>query len=184
MSKKSALIVLTLIVTGALLFGGCHLLPFGESAGPPPTKQPATPSTPKPPPNPPSPDGSVIRGMPLQVARGQTFRVTVLFISPDDDFHAIGLTDFAPDGWEVTVDKSWCTPESNAAKVTDNKAEIAWFGPYARDTRFQAQYEVTVPRLARQGGYTFGDGSLMYSVGGLGSAMAGVGGQIEVKVVS
>jgi len=52
------------------------------------------------------------RILPHTVERGQTFDVTVTFTAAADNFNGIGLTDLAPDGWEVTLDKAWCAPNA------------------------------------------------------------------------
>ena len=129
-------------------------------------------------------DINVVRDIPSQVVRGETFEVTVTFTAPEDEFNAIGLTDFAPDGWDVTVDRSWGTPNAGAVKATNNKAEIAWYGPYDKDTAFTAVYKVTVPGDAPLGVYTFGDGLLEYYVAGTGPDRASVAGEFEIEVVS
>ena len=101
------------------------------------------------------------RVLPDTVQRGETFDVTVTFVSPADNFNAIGLSDLAPDGWEVTVDKTWCTPSAQYVKATDNKAEFMWFGPYDKDDSFSVMYKVTVADYACAGINTF-DGFLEY----------------------
>lgn len=128
-------------------------------------------------------DIDVIRDIPSQVVRGETFEVTVTFTAPEDEFNAIGLTDFAPDGWGVTVDRSWCTPNGDLVKATNNKAEIGWYGPYDKDTAFTAVYKVTVPGDAPLGVYTFGDGLLEYYVAGTGPDRANIAGEFEIEVV-
>ena len=50
------------------------------------------------------------RTLPHTVERGETFNVTVTFTAPADKFNAIGLTDIAPDGWDVTIDEMWSSP--------------------------------------------------------------------------
>jgi hypothetical protein len=125
-----------------------------------------------------------VRDMPSEVQRGQTFPVAVTFTACEDEFNAIGLTDLAPEGWDVSVDSTWCTPRANAVKGTDNKAEIAWFGPYDRDTAFTAVYNVTVPQDAPLGVYEFGDGFLKYYVASAGPYTASIGGDSEIEVVA
>jgi len=101
----------------------------------------------------------VIRNLPDTVQRGETFNVTVTFTAPEDKFNAIGLADFAPDGWNVTVDETWCTPNADAVLATGNKTEIVWFGElgvgFDNGTPFSALYKVTVPDYAPLGIYTF-----------------------------
>jgi hypothetical protein len=91
---------------------------------------------------------------------GETFDVYVNFTapptSPNHGFNAIGLTDTAPDGWEVTVDQSWCWVDgspSNALKVQaiGNKAEIMLAGPFNEGTTLSVMYQVTVPATATPG---------------------------------
>ena len=91
---------------------------------------------------------------------GETFDVYVNFTapptSPANGFNAIGLTDVAPNGWTVTVDKNWTwingTP-ATALKVNavGNKAEIMLSGPYATGTTISLMYKVTVPTTATPG---------------------------------
>jgi len=101
------------------------------------------------------------RVLPDAVQSGETFDVTVTFVSPADNFNAIGLTDLAPDGWEVTLDESWCTPDAEFVNAAGNKAEIMWFGPYESGTTVSALYKVTVAGDAELGVHTF-DGFLEY----------------------
>jgi len=125
------------------------------------------------------------RILPETVERGQTFDVTVTFIAPADKFNAIGLTDFAPADWDVTVDAAWCTPMATLVKGTGNKAEIGWSGEpdvgFDNGTLFTALYRVTVPGDAPAGIYTFG-GSVEYRVGPEGPYLENIAGDSEVKV--
>jgi len=99
-------------------------------------------------------------GETTELYAGETFDVYVNFTapptSPSNGFNAIGLTDVAPDGWTVTVDKTWCwingTPAS-ALKVNalGNKAEIMLAGPYGEGTTISLMYKVTVPTTATPG---------------------------------
>jgi hypothetical protein len=100
---------------------------------------------------PPAPTMGVMRNLPGVTYPGGTFDVFVNFTAPADEFNAIGLTDLAPAGWDVTVNQTWCTPNADLVKATGNKVEIAWFGPYAKDTNFSAMYKVTVPDDAEPG---------------------------------
>jgi hypothetical protein len=107
------------------------------------------------------------RVLPDTVQKGETFDVTVNFTAPADKFNAIGLTDLCPDGWNVTVDATWSTPNADAFTATGNKAEIGWFGApvgFVNGTTFTALYKVTVPADAELGIYAF-NGSLEYYVG-------------------
>jgi len=127
-----------------------------------------------------------VRTLPETVERGQTFNVTVTFTAPEDQFNGIGLTDFAPDGWNVTVDGTWCTPTADAVKATGNRAEITWFGEppgvgFDKGTSFSALYKVTVPGYACAGSHTV-NGSLEYWVGPQGSYLENVTGDFEVDV--
>jgi len=101
--------------------------------------------------SPPAPTVDVMRNLPDMTYPGGTFDVFISFTAPADGFNSIGLTDLAPDGWEVAVDTVWCTPNADAAKATDNKTEIMWFGPYESGTTFSAVYKVTVPDDAEPG---------------------------------
>jgi len=119
------------------------------------------------------------------VQRGETFNVTVTFIAPEDKFNAIGLTDFAPDGWNVIVDETWCTPNADAVLATGNKTEIAWFGEvgvgFDNGTSFSALYKVTVPDYAPLGIHTF-YGILVYFLTDKGPYYETVIGDSEVDV--
>jgi hypothetical protein len=128
------------------------------------------------------------RTLPDTVERGQTFNVIVSFTAPEDKFNAIALTDFCPDGWNVTVDGAWCTPNADAVVATGNKAEIAWFWfgelpgvGVDRGTQFRALYKVTVPGYACAGNYTF-DGFLAYFIGASDQIFENVTGDSEVVV--
>ena len=87
---------------------------------------------------------------------GDSFFVYVNFTSPVDDFNAIGLNDFAPEGWDVETNVSWCTPAADYTKSPYNKAEYAWEGPFAKDVNFTAVYKVTIPATAVPGLSTWG----------------------------
>ena len=125
------------------------------------------------------------RTLPLTVERGETFDVTVTFTAPADEFNAIGLTDFAPESWNVTVDGEWCTPPADAVLATGNKAEIAWYGEpgvgFDKDTPFSVLYKVTVPDYACAGIHTF-DGFLAYFIAGSDHIFENVTGDSEVEV--
>jgi len=125
------------------------------------------------------------RVLPDSVQGGKTFDVTVTFTAPVDNFNAVGLTDIAPAGWDVTVDKTWCTPNADAVEATDNKAEIAWHGEpevgFDKDTSFSALYRVTVPDDASAGIHTF-DGFLEYYLASEGPYREDITGDSEVEV--
>jgi hypothetical protein len=127
------------------------------------------------------------RALPAEVQGGQTFNVTVTFTAPADKFNAISLTDFCPDGWNVTVDKTWCSPNADAVTATGNKAEIAWFGEpgvgFDNGTLFNVLYKVTVPDYAPLGIYIFNGGFLQYYLGPEGPYHENITGDSEVDVI-
>jgi len=126
-----------------------------------------------------------VRVLPDTVERRETFNVTVTFTAPADKFNAIGLTDFCPDGWNVTVSTAWCTPTADAVKATGNEAEIAWFGEpdvgFDKGTSFSALYKVTVPDDALAGIHTF-DGFLQYYLASEGPYYENITGDSEAEV--
>jgi parallel beta-helix repeat protein len=128
----------------------------------------------------------VMRNLPDGVERGETFNVTVTFTAPADKFNAIGLTDLCPDGWNVTVNATWCTPTADTVLATGNKAEIAWFGEpgvgFDKNTSFSALYKVTVPDYAPVGIYTF-YGFLEYYLATEGPYHENITGDSEVEVI-
>jgi len=130
-------------------------------------------------------EASPARVLPEAVHRGETFDVTVNFIAPVDKFNAIGLTDLAPDGWNVIADEVWCTPNADAFTAKGNKTEIVWYGEpevgFDKDISFSALYKVTVPDDAELGIYTF-DGYLGYFIGPEGSFSENVTGSSQVEV--
>jgi len=126
-------------------------------------------------------EGNATRVLPDTVQRAEVFDVTVTCIAPADNFNSIGLTDLAPDGWEVTVDKTWCTPNAQFVKATGNKVEFLWYGPYPNGTNFTAVYKVTVPCDASAGIHTF-SGSLEYYLAGEGPYDENITGDFEVEV--
>jgi len=126
------------------------------------------------------------RALPDTVQGGETFEVTVNFTAPADKFNAIGLTDLCPDGWNVTVDAGWCTPNADVFTATGNKAEIGWYGEpnvgFDNGTSFTALYKVTVPDDAELGIYIF-SGSVEYYVGEEGPSSENITGGSQVEVV-
>ena len=128
----------------------------------------------------------VMRNLPDEVERGETFNVTVTFTAPADKFNAIGLTDLCPDGWNVTVNATWCTPNADIVLATGNKAEIAWFGEpgvgFDKNTSFSALYKVTVPDYAPVGIHTF-YGFLGYFLADKGPYYENMIGDSEVEVI-
>jgi hypothetical protein len=131
-------------------------------------------------------EASPARVLPEAVHKGETFDVTVNFIAPVDKFNAIGLTDLAPDGWNVIADEVWCTPNADAFTAKGNKTEIVWYGEpevgFDKDISFTALYKATVPDDASPGIYTF-DGYLGYFIGPAGSFFENVTGSSQVEVV-
>jgi len=104
------------------------------------------------------------RELPNTVTVGEEFVVTVTFTSPEDGFHAIGLTELAPTGWDVSVDVAWTEPQAMAANTPETeKAEYIWDGPHDAGVEFTAEYKVLVPVDAEPGDYTF-SGSLEYYI--------------------
>jgi len=93
---------------------------------------------------------SPARILPQVISPGDTFEVRVTFTAPADNFNAIGLSDTVPEGWNVTVDASWCdpVPEGGARVAEGNTAQFIWVGPFDRGTKFEAVYKVTVPQNA------------------------------------
>jgi hypothetical protein len=104
------------------------------------------------------------RGLPDTVTAGEEFVVNVTFAAPADRFHAIGLTDVAPAGWDVSVDVAWTGPQAMVAHTPERgMAAYIWAGPYAAGVGFTAVYKIKVPIDAEPGTYTF-SGSLTYYV--------------------
>jgi len=94
--------------------------------------------------------------MPNETYPGDTFDVYVNFTAPVDGFNSIGLTDLAPDGWEVQVNKTWCWIDGSPASALHvnaigNKAEIMLTGPFAAGKDISVMYKVTVPTMATPG---------------------------------
>jgi hypothetical protein len=99
-------------------------------------------------------------GETTELYAGETFDVYVNFTAPPTDpnngFNAIGLTDVAPNGWTVTVNKDWCWIDGSPASALKvnalgNKAEIMLSGPYDAGTTISLMYRVTVPTTATPG---------------------------------
>jgi hypothetical protein len=104
------------------------------------------------------------RLLPDTVTAGEEFAVTVTFAAPADRFHAIGLTDVAPAGWDVSVDVAWTDPQAMVAHTPEPEMAVyIWAGPYAVGIEFTAVYRIKVPIDAEPGTYTF-SGSLKYYV--------------------
>ena len=128
-----------------------------------------------------------VRVLPDTVQKGETFQVTVNFTAPADKLSPVGLTDIAPNGWNVTVNTTWCTPNAEFVNATENKAEITWYGEpgvgFDSGTTFTALYEVTVPDDAELGIYAF-SGSVEYYVGPEGPYLENITGDSQTEVVA
>ena len=110
-------------------------------------------------------EASPVRALPEVISPGDTIKVRVTFTAPADMFNAIGLSDTAPQGWNVTVDASWCDPAPAGAKSTaGNTAQFLWSGPFDAGEKFKAVYEVTVPQDASVENPAF-SGWLEYHIG-------------------
>ena len=156
MRVAGVLVVLAVLMSAAVVPGGTALL-----------AQTANPS----------------RVLPDSVQRGETFNVTVTFTSPANGFNSIYLFDVAPDGWNVTVDKTWCTPNADEVSATGNKSEIGWWGgSYANGTAFTAVYQVTVPHDAQLGTHSFA-GMLRYYLGSQGPYGESIAGDSQVEAI-
>ena len=104
------------------------------------------------------------RELPAVVTRGDEFRVTVTFTSPEDDFHAIGLSDVGPAGWDVSVNLTWTEPQAMLTHTPEpGTAVYVWEGPHDAGVEFTAAYKIRVPVDAEPGAYTF-SGSLEYYI--------------------
>ena len=122
------------------------------------------------------------RVLPDSVQRGETFNVTVTFVSFANDFNSISLVDYAPAGWTVIVDEAWCTPKADAVQATGNQAVMSWTGLFSNGTAFAAVYKVTVPNDAALGAHTFA-GSLGYYLDGGGPYGESITGNCQVEVI-
>jgi len=125
------------------------------------------------------PQANPSRVLPGGVQRGGTFNVTVTFTAPANNFNSIALSERAPAGWNVTVNKTWCTPAANSVKATGNTAEIFWSGSFSNGTCFSAVYKVTVPDDVESGFHTF-VGDLEYYLGSVGPYGENVAGDSQV----
>jgi len=122
------------------------------------------------------------RVLPDSVQRGETFNVTVTFVSFANDFNSISLVDYAPAGWTVIVDEAWCTPKADAVQATGNEAVMSWTGLFSNGTAFAAVYKVTVPNDAGLGAHTFA-GSLGDYLDGGGPYGESITGDCQVEVI-
>jgi len=118
----------------------------------------------------------------IQVYPGQTIDVWVSFAAPADAFNSIGIADTVPAGWTIAVNAAWCSPVADAATITGDDAEYAWFGPYSSGELFAAMYQVTVPGGASLGLYPF-LGQLGYKIASSETIFEVIGGEFEVEVV-
>jgi len=105
--------------------------------------------------------GNVTRALPDTVVRGETFNVTVTFITPIKA-DVISLWDYPPDGWAAEVQAAWCTPAPGTAKITNNTVQVSWWcllsGCYFPvNTTFTCLYKVTVPVNASPGIHNFSE---------------------------
>jgi len=124
------------------------------------------------------------RELPDMVTAGEEFVVTVTFTSPEDGFHAIGLTDAGPAGWYVSVDVAWTEPQAMVANTPGTEeAEYIWEGPHDAGVEFTAEYKVRVPVDAEPGDCTF-SGRLEYYIEPfpVPSYEEGIAGDIQVTV--
>jgi len=145
--------VLLLLAVGALL---AMMLGIGCQVGPPPDTEP--------PEEPPNGSEHPAREMPASVKPGDEVEIIVTFAAPRDGFHAIGLTEQAPDGWVVSVDAAWTDPEADLAHTPESgQAVYVWEGPYDDGAEFTVKYRVKVPADTPPGTYTF-SGSLRYYI--------------------
>lgn len=104
------------------------------------------------------------RELPAVVMTGDEFWVTVTFTSPEDDFHAIGLSEVGPAGWDVSVDAAWTEPQAMVAHTPEAEMAVyVWEGPHDAGVEFTATYKIRVPVDAEPGAYTF-SGSLEYYI--------------------
>jgi hypothetical protein len=125
------------------------------------------------------PPANPSRVLPGSVQRGGMFNVTVNFTAPANNFFLVSLTDFAPAGWNVTANETWCTPKAASVKTTGNKTEIIWGGSFNNGTFFTAVYKVAVPEDAAEGFHTF-TGYLKYYIGDDGPYLENTTGDSQV----
>jgi len=130
-----------------------------------------------------------VRTLPASaVMPGDEFEVTLTFTSPADGFWNVGIEDSAPTGWNVSVDKDWCTPPADLSNPVDpwstGLAEYIWTGlpaQYTAGDEFTAVYRVRVPDDATSGSYQL-HGTLEYYIGADGPYDEEIGGDAGVEV--
>ena len=125
------------------------------------------------------PPANPSRALPGAVDKGETFNVTVNFTAPADHFFLVSLSDFAPAGWNVTANATWCTPVATSVTATKNETQIVWGGSFNNGTFFTAVYKVAVPEGAAEGFYTF-TGFLQYYLGAGGPYSENIAGDSQV----
>jgi len=125
------------------------------------------------------PPANPVRALPGMVDKGKTFNVTVNFTAPANNFFLVSLSDFAPAGWNVTVNAMWCTPVATSATATGNETQIMWGGSFSNGTFFTAVYKVAVPEDAAEGFHTF-TGHLQYYFGAEGPYRENITGDSQV----
>lgn len=155
--------------------GGGGSLPI-VTPSPVPTPVPTPTPTPRLPANP-------TRDLPSTVEQGQSFDVTVSFVSPYNEFRAIGMEDIFPVGWIAQIDKEWCSPNPELADIKDSTVRHIWFGPYILNTEFTVVYNVTVPEDAPLGLYIF-SGQIRYYIAYEGSIAETISGDSQITVIS
>ena len=124
----------------------------------------------------------VIRYLPGCVTENKTFEVAINFTSPSDGFNAIGLSDFAPSGWTVAVNDTWCSPTPITSQAIGNRADYIWSGPYAAGQEFTAVYQVTVPPSTSPGIYSF-SGNIEYYIDDSDAFTVPLSGNFQVMVI-
>jgi len=132
--------------------------------------------------------GNATRVLPATVERGETFEVTITFTAPADQFNSISLRDTAPDGWNATVDVTWCTPYADNCLAVGARASLTWIGPYSAGTNFTVMHKVTVPCDASLGNNSFNvseyQNFLCYHIGVGETIRENITGDCEVEVIA
>jgi hypothetical protein len=128
-----------------------------------------------------------IRQIPAKVIINRTFNVTISFNTSVDQFGQIEVMDESPAGWAIAVDKTWCTPVPDEAKValeTPNIVDYKWNGNYGAGQLFTMVYHVTVPAGASLTQYSFPNGQLTYHIAGGASCVAKISGDNQTEAVT